>query len=217
MSTTTRARGAEAFEHILRNVLALEKDSQLWEVLYLNGYNSISDIATLTDAEINSLTYECVDQNGNISSKAVMTKQKKLLLHLLKWRDWISRQVNVFDVEDWLSLNSEDFNSFRVNQLPDIIRAGSSGANLSSSGGPSVGGVITSSDVQLFKKSIVKSNADFPDFNGHASKWNITKQNYKAVAANHGIRGFWTTARCRLWVRVIENFLISKIITSIIS
>ena len=116
-----------------------------------------------------------------------MMKQKKLLLHLLKWRDWISRQLNEFDVEDWLSLTSEDFNSFRVNQLPDIIRAGSSGANISSSGGPSIGGIITSSDVQLFQKSIVKSNADFPDFNGHASKWNITKQNYKAVAANHGI------------------------------
>ena len=53
--------------------------------------------------------------------------------------------------------------------------------------GPAVRGIITSSEVQLFKKSIVKSHADFPDFNGHVSKWNITKQNYKAVAANHGI------------------------------
>ena len=52
---------------------------------------------------------------------------------------------------------------------------------------PAVRGIITSSEVQLFKKSIVKSHADFPDFNGHVSKWNITKQNYKAVAANHGI------------------------------
>ena len=187
MSTTTRARGVEAFEHVICTVLGLEKDSQLWESLYLNGYNTISDIATLTDDEINSLTYECVNQQGDISSKKVMMKQKKLLLHLLKWRDWISRQVNEFDVDDWLNLTSDEFNSFRVNQLPDLIRAGSSGANISSSGGPAVGGIITSSEVQLFKKSIVKSHADFPDFNGYVSKWNKTKQNYKAVAANHGI------------------------------
>ena len=50
-----------------------------------------------------------------------------------------------------------------------------------------MGGIITSSEVQLFKKSIVKSHADFPDFNGHVSKWNITKQIYEAVAANHGV------------------------------
>jgi len=115
MSTTTRARGVEAFEHILRDVLGLDKNSQLWEALYLNGYNSISDIATLTDAEINSLTYECVDQNGDISSKPVMTKQKKLLLHLLSWRDWTSRQLNTFDVEDWLNLTPDTFNNFREN------------------------------------------------------------------------------------------------------
>ena len=121
MSTTTRARGVEAFEHVICTVLGLEKDSQLWESLYLNGYNTISDIATLTDDEINSLTYECVNQQGDISSKKVMMKQKKLLLHLLKWRDWISRQVNEFDVDDWLNLTSDEFNSFRVNQLPDLI------------------------------------------------------------------------------------------------
>ena len=50
MSTTTRAREVEAFEHILCDVLGLDKNSLLWEALYLNGYNSISDIATLTDA-----------------------------------------------------------------------------------------------------------------------------------------------------------------------
>ena len=140
MTTTTRSRGVVAFEHVICTVLGLEKDSQLWESLYLNGYNTISDIATLTDDEINSLTYECVNQQGDISSKKVMMKQKKLLLHLLKWRDWISRQVNEFDVDDWLNLTSDEFNSFRVNQLPDLIRAGSSGANISSSGGPPVGG-----------------------------------------------------------------------------
>ena len=41
--------------------------------------------------------------------------------------------------------------------------------------------------MQLFKKSIDKSNSDFPEFNGHVNKWMLTKQTYIAVAANHGI------------------------------
>ena len=143
MSTTTRARGVEAFEHVIGEVLGLEKSSQLWEALFLNGYNSISDIATLTDTEINGLVYECVDQSGNISSKPVMTKQKKLLLHLLSWRDWTSRQLNKFHVDDWLKLTSDDFDNFRENQLPDIVRGGSSISNISSSGGPAAGDIIT--------------------------------------------------------------------------
>jgi len=40
-------------------------------------------------------------------------KQKKLLLHLLIWRDWTSRQLKEFDVDDWLRLISDDFNNFR--------------------------------------------------------------------------------------------------------
>jgi len=86
----------------------------------------------------------------------------------------------------WLTLTSDDFNNFRENQLPDIVRGGSSISNILSSGEPTAEGIITSSEVQSFKKSIVKSNTDFPEFNGHVSKWMITKKNYKAVAANHG-------------------------------
>ena len=185
--TTTRSRGVEAFEHVITKVLKLDKTSQLWKALEDDGFNTISDIATLTDDEINALQFSDIDVTGNTSIKPVMKKQRKLLVHLLKWRDWSSKQLNKFDTDDWIKLTPETFNDFRENQLPDIIRAGSSGGNLSSSGGPSIGGIITSNDVQVFKKSIVKSNADFPDFNGHASKWNITKQNYKAVATNHGI------------------------------
>ena len=70
-------------------------------------------------------------------------------MHLLSWRDWTSRQLNEFDVDDWLTLTSDDFNNFRENQLPDLIQGGSSAIpNISSSGGPAAGGVIMSSEVQ---------------------------------------------------------------------
>ena len=170
MTTTTRSRGVEAFEHVIINVLKLNKSSQLWRALEDDGFDTISDIATLTDSEINALKYGDVDTNGNITMKTVMKKQRKLLTHLLNWRDWTNRQLNEFDVDDWLTLTSDDFNNFRENQLPDLIRGGSFAT---SSGGPIVGtgvGIVTSSEVQLFKRSIDKSQDDFPKFNGSAAK-----------------------------------------------
>jgi len=122
MSTTTRARGVEAFEHVIINVLKLDKTSQLWRALEDDGFITISDITTLTDGEINALQYEDVGTDGNIAMKAVMKKQRKLLTHLLSWRDWTSRQLNKFDANDWLELTEDDFNRFRENQLPDLIR-----------------------------------------------------------------------------------------------
>ena len=104
MTTTTSSRGVEAFEHVIITVLELDKTSQLWRSLEDDGFNTISDIATLTDGEINALQYGDVDTNGNIISKTVMKKQRKLLAHLLSWRDWTSRQLNTFDVNDWLKL-----------------------------------------------------------------------------------------------------------------
>jgi len=170
MTTTTRSRGVEAFEHVIINVLKLNKSSQLWRALEDDGFDTISDIATLTDSEINALKYGDVDTNGNITTKTVMKTQRKLLTHLLSWRDWTSRQLNEFDVDDWLTPTSDDFNNFQENQLPDLIRGGSSAT---SSGGPIVGtgvGIVTSSEVQLFKRSIDKSQDDFPKFNGSAAK-----------------------------------------------
>ncbi len=72
----------EAFEQVIINVLKLGS-SQLWKALEDDGFNTISDIATLTDSEINALQYGDVDTNGNIKMKALMKKQCKLLTHLL--------------------------------------------------------------------------------------------------------------------------------------
>ena len=178
---------ATFFEHVITKVLKLDKTSQLWKALEDDGFNTISDIATLTDDEINALQFSDIDATGNTSIKPVMKKQRKLLAHLLKWRDWTSRQSNKFDAEDWIKLTPDMFNDFRENQLPDLIRGGST---VTSSGGPTIGtgvGIVTSSEVQLFKRSIDKSQDDFPKFNGSATKWTSIKQSYIAVASNHGI------------------------------
>ena len=178
---TTRSRGKEIFQHILTNVLNLKETDQLCVALSDSGYDTVTDLATLTEDEIDKFTFV---ESG--TSRPVLKKQRKLLSHLLLWRDWRSKQLTTFTHENWMELDSASFTQFRDNQLPDIVRGGSHAPSTSSSG-DITHGIVTSSEVISFKKSIDKSNTDFPEFNGHISKWMLTKQTYIAVAANHGI------------------------------
>ena len=177
--TSTRSKSEEAFTHVLKNVLSLTEKDQLWLSFKEDGYDSITDIATLQDDEIHELQFTKEDK-----SVKVVKKQRKLLLHLVKWRDWKSKQLQNFNTDDWLKLTSEEFTEFCETVLPDLIR-GSGKSSTFASG--SVPGVVTSSEVQSFKRSIDKSQSDFPKFNGAIAKWIPTKQTYISVAANHGI------------------------------
>ena len=177
--TSTRSKSEEAFTHVLKNVLSLTEKDQLWLSFKEDGYDSITDIATLPDDEIHELQFTKEDK-----SVKVVKKQRKLLLHLVKWRDWKSKQLQNFNTDNWLKLTSEEFTEFCETVLPDLIR-GSGKSSTFASG--SVPGVVTSSEVQSFKRSIDKSQSDFPKFNGAIAKWIPTKQTYISVAANHGI------------------------------
>ena len=42
MTTTTRSRGVEAFEHVITNVLKLDKNSQLGKALEDDGFKTIT-------------------------------------------------------------------------------------------------------------------------------------------------------------------------------
>ena len=97
--TVTRSKRDEIFSHILKDVMNLNRDDQLWKSLTLNGYNTISDIITM--------------------------KQRKLLDHILKWRKWRSKQLDSFNEEKWLNLTVIDFENFRLTILLDIIHSGS--------------------------------------------------------------------------------------------
>ena len=115
--SNTRAKAEEAFLHVLANVLGLTEKDQLWLALKEDGYDSITDIATLQDDEINELEY--TKENKSVK---VVKKQRKLLLHLVKWRDWKSKQLQTFNTDDWLKLTSEEFTEFCQTVLPDLIR-----------------------------------------------------------------------------------------------
>ena len=72
--TSTRVKTAKVFIHVLTNVLRLTENDQLWLAIEEDGYNSIIDIATLQDDEINELEYTDATSGETVK---VVKKQRK--------------------------------------------------------------------------------------------------------------------------------------------
>ena len=87
----------------------------MWKALVSDGYNNITDIATLQDDEIEELKYSETEGEATVL-KPVVKNQHKLLLHLLKWCDWKSKQLNLFGKEYQLELTSIEFQNFCQNE-----------------------------------------------------------------------------------------------------
>ena len=92
-------------------VLGLTDTDELVLALKEDGYDSISDIATMTDTEVEemSVSIKAKGSDGKVKvhTKNVVKKQRKMLLHLLSWRDWKSRQLQNFELKHWLELSNE--------------------------------------------------------------------------------------------------------------
>ena len=71
-----------------------------------------------------------------------------------------------------MKLDSDSFLDFCLQTLPDIIHGSSSSSTAGKSNGSDV---VTANEVVTFKKSIDKSQSNFPQFNGSIAKWIPTK------------------------------------------
>ena len=67
--TRTCSKSKEAFIHVLKNVLSLTKKDQLWLSFKKDSYDSITDIATLQDDEINELDFTKEDKYFKVIKK----------------------------------------------------------------------------------------------------------------------------------------------------
>ena len=110
--TVALSKSEDIFTPVL-NVMNLEPSDQLWQALSYNGYTMISDIITLDKNDINELEY--VETVGGVDqTKPVLKKQRKLLDHTLKWRNWKGKQLDTFKEDEWLRLTANDFENLSL-------------------------------------------------------------------------------------------------------
>jgi hypothetical protein len=134
----------EAFQHILKNLLNLTPESPLWRAHASEDYTSVIDIITMTNEEIDDLTYE----NDDMKSVSVHTKQKKMLKHILLYHDHQLkiRASKLFEADDWMRVDANAFTTFTATVVPLILRGSApSSMSVTAVGAPT--GSFTSTQV----------------------------------------------------------------------
>ncbi|MGH3054783.1 MAG: hypothetical protein ACRDL7_07380, partial [Gaiellaceae bacterium] len=158
MPALTRKQAEEAFEHLFANVLELEDTDPLRRALAEKEYDSILDIAWLSEDGVNGLKF--VDRHGE--SVLVPEKKRKMLLHVLWWRTIEAAKRDDHYV-DWFGLTPEGFTKFRQTIAPEIVMG-----NISKPGDATKRGSTTSRKAKKFNTNIKLDVGQYPKFEGLA-------------------------------------------------
>ena len=122
--TATRMAHKKTMDKILSNVLGVEKTDLVVLALEQQGCQSVEDILSLQDRDIDNLHY--LDPESNKKSN-VVTMQRNLLKILKAWNYslLVSEGRKKVDWDNPSYVNSEEFDEFRVTTYdPDVpIRA----------------------------------------------------------------------------------------------
>ena len=177
----------DAFTHVMNTVLGFKDDQPMMKAMEELVYNEIDDIATMTQTEIMELEY---DSDGQGTMKKVPMKARKLLLHVLWWRDMeaatrASRQVGA---EDWLNLTEDRFQTFRDAEAANMARSGTTRVPVTTTSSGTTGtGAVTGREVDNFRKLHKRDPGAYTVFNGDRRYWFRAKRNWKSNASNDGI------------------------------
>ncbi len=184
MSGATRNQSAEAFKHVLEEVLHLPENSIMHQALAQNDYDDMVDLVTLAEEDIDGMEYP-VSTADTISMESLPTKYKKLLTHVVWFSNerMVARNNVPLRADDWLKVTAAEFTYFCMQTVP-LLNKGVNvipSANIGAS-------VVTQSDVSDFNKGIKKDARKYKTFNGSYKDWFHCKRNWRTEAASDGIK-----------------------------
>ena len=184
----TRQKKRQAYNHIMKIVLECNDDDPIMQAMSILKYEDISDIETMSEEEIMQLTYIKADKDSTgtktLTTSDVPMKQKKMLLHVLWWRDYeAEKNVNkLITADEWLELDEETFENFRCEHAANMTRT-VVGSKVTSSNDSS----MTSDNVTELQKSHKRDVNVYLKFAGDRKFWFRTKRNWTANVATDGI------------------------------
>ena len=162
----TRTQSAEAFSHVIDNVLEWDATSPGRQYCVDQMYSKMGDLLNMDKAEINDMEYK--------KSKVSM-KIKKQIKHLQAWFTWKSAQQTggYVDATVWKALTSDEFETFCDVTLP-AIKLGPTCASATSSvvntSGTSTSGV-TGAHVKDFDHGHRCDVKTYVEFHGVTKKY----------------------------------------------
>ena len=168
MIRLTRSQGIAAFDHIMDEVLGRPI---LKTALESEGIQDICALLTLDEETIDALSHS--DEEGTTSVPLSRGDRNLIKVFLGYYR---YRAATGNPIEDWLSVEVEDFNEFRLN--PDFIRVGipvptGSGTRPGSGVTPSAANAPKYSPAESFWRGIKRDPSLFPELKDerHNDAW----------------------------------------------
>ena len=153
-----------AFNHVTQNVLA---DPNITKALREDGIKEIGVLISLSDAQVEDLTFLDTDPNNPIVYRLKKGEIGliKSFIHFVHYRDEIGNPIG----DDWRSITQDEFDQFRCNTK--YTRRFASLASLSSPAPSAPATVLAStpisshsapSPVDLFKRGIKRDPSVYP-------------------------------------------------------
>jgi len=104
----TQAKAIEAFNHILSNVFKVPKEGPLSKALASAGYGDIWGLVTLSDADIESLTYDWDDMEKDTPLGKAHQSLLHIFCHYCDHWNCIGTPIG----DDWFAISADDFNAY---------------------------------------------------------------------------------------------------------
>ena len=110
-------------------------------------------------------------------------KQHKLLHHALLYYDFILKQCTYlsFPASEWLNLTAQEFNNFRMDQVPHLLCSGGTGSS-STTAAVAAHGNVTSVQVHAFSSAHKHDVKSYAKFNGTLKNYFCTMCQWRAQA-----------------------------------
>jgi len=155
----TKSKATEAFIHILDNVFEAPADGPLSKAFEHSGYSNIWDLITLTDDDIESLTYDS-DKQKEVPLGRAYQSMLRIFCHYCDHQTRTGAPIG----DDWTAVTADSFNDYRTG--PDYAAIRRNGSPLptplaSSTPQPAR---TTPSPVEIFKRGIKRDPALFMPF-----------------------------------------------------
>ena len=174
----------DMMEKVLERVLDWDDTTGIMIAIDELQIPSLNRLRSLTDQDIDRMTYEETDSSGNTTTKDVLFMEKKNLKLFLKYIRYVCSQMTEPRMKDtnWLGIKKEDFETY-IETFPDMDVHKGSAAQASSKLSTST---VTAGSVDSFQASIKMDMQAFPHFNGSIEKWLLWKRKLRSALSVHG-------------------------------
>ena len=112
---STRSSSAEAFAHVMDNVINRPSGTPVRSALSQSGIVSMVDLLSLSEADLHNLTYKTVDPDGTKAPTIhyLSIADRNILKYLLYYH--IHRRNEFNAIDDWSKITKDEFDDFRIN------------------------------------------------------------------------------------------------------